>query len=84
MWVLSGVILVTAYQIDVFISQGRTELKAVQPGTVFTNGSSTSSAVTTLSLSLILFQTPITCDPSAFTLAFSALNSESLYDGHLN
>ena len=76
-WVLSGVILVTAYQIDVFISQGRTELTAVQPGTVFTNGSSTSSVGTALSLSLILFQTPITCDPAAFTLTFSALSSES-------
>ena len=76
-WVLGGVILVTAYQIDIFITQGRTELTAVQPGTFFTNGSSTSSAGTTLSLSLVLFQTPITCDPSAFTLTFSALSSES-------
>ena len=76
-WVLSGVILVPAYQIDIFIAQGRTELTAVQPGTVFSNGSSTSSARTTLSLSLVLFQTPITCDPAAFTLTFSALNSKS-------
>jgi len=76
-WVLGGVILVTAYQIGIFIAQGRTELTAVQPGTVFTNGSSTSSAATTLSLSLVLFQTPITCDPAAFTLTFSALNSKS-------
>ena len=76
-WVLGGVILVTAYQIDIFIAQGRTELTAVQPGTVFTNGSSSSSAASTLSLSLVLFQTPITCDPSTFTLTFSALNSES-------
>jgi len=49
-WVLGGVILVTAYQIDIFIAQGRTELTAVQPGTIFTNGSSTFSAGTTLSL----------------------------------
>ena len=76
-WVLGGVILVTAYQIDIFIAQGRTELTAVQPGTVFTNGSSTSSAATTVSLYLVLFQTPITCDPSAFTLTFSAVSSES-------
>jgi len=76
-WVLGGVILVTAYQIDIFISQGRTELTAVQPGTFFTNGSSTSSSASTLSLSLVLFQTPITCDPSAFTLTFSAVSSES-------
>jgi len=76
-WVLGGVILVTAYQIDIFIAQGRTELTAVQPGTVFSNGSSTSSARTTLSLSLVLFQTPITCDPAAFTLTFSALDSKS-------
>jgi len=76
-WVLGGVILVTAYQIDVFVTQGRTELTAVQPGTFFTNGSSTSSVGTTLSLSLVLFQTPITCDPAAFTLTFSALNSKS-------
>jgi len=76
-WVLGGMILVTAYQIDVFITQGRTELTAVQPGTAFSNDSSTSSAGTTLSLSLVLFQTPITCDPSTFTLTFSALSSES-------
>ena len=76
-WVLGGMILVTAYQIDATITQGRTELTAVQPGTVFTDGSSTSSAATTFSLSLVLFQTPITCDPAAFTLTFSALSSES-------
>ena len=76
-WVLGGVILVTAYQFDVFISLGRTELTAVQPGTVFTNSSSTSSAGTTLSLSLVLFQTPITCNTTAFTLSFSAISSES-------
>jgi len=76
-WVLGGVVLVTAYQIDIFIAQGRTELTAVQPGTFFTNGSSTSSVGTTLSLSLVLFQTPISCDPAAFTLTFSALNSKS-------
>ena len=76
-WVLGGVVLVTAYQIDVFISQGRTELTAVQPGTVFTNGSSTSSAATTLSLSLVIFHTPITCNTTTFTLTFSALNSKS-------
>jgi len=76
-WVAAGVILVTIYQIHIFISQGRALLTAVQPGTVFTSGSSTSSASTTLSLSLALFQTPITCDSTAFTLTFSALNSES-------
>ena len=76
-WVLGGVILVTAYQFDIFFAQGRTELTAVQPGTVFTNGSSTFSVGTMLSLSLVLFQTPITCDPAAFTLTFSALNSKS-------
>jgi len=77
-WVSGGVILVTAYQIDIFFSQGRTEDTAVQPGTVFTNGSSTSSVGTTLSLSLVLFQTPITCNTTAFTLTFSAVNSKSL------
>jgi len=77
-WVLGGVILVTAYQINIFITQGRTELTAVQPGTVFTNGSSTSSAGTPLTLSLVLFQTPITCNTTAFNLTFSALDSRSL------
>jgi len=77
-WVSGGVILVTAYQIDIFFSQGRTEDTAVQPGTVFTNGSSTSSVGTTLSLSLVLFQTPITRNTTAFTLTFSAVNSKSL------
>jgi len=71
------VILVTAYQFDIFFAQGRTELTAVQPGTVFTNGSSTFSVGTMLSLSLVLFQTPITCDPVDFTLTFSAVNSKS-------
>jgi len=76
-WVMAGVILVTAYQIDIFITQGRTELTAVQPGTVFTDESSTSSAATTLSLSLVLFQTSITCNTTAFNLIFSALSSDS-------
>jgi len=76
-WVLGGVILVTAYQIDIFFALFRTELTAVQPGTVLTNGSSTSSTGSTLSLSLVLFQTPITCNTTAFTLTFSALNSKS-------
>jgi len=76
-WVVGGVILVTAYQIDIFVVQGRTELTAVQPGTVLSNGSSTSSIGTTLDLTLVLFQTPITCDSSVFTLTFSALDSKS-------
>ena len=41
-WVIGGVILVTAYQIDIFFAQGRTELTAVQPGTVFSDDTSTS------------------------------------------
>jgi len=76
-WVIGAVLLVTVYQINIFFAQGRTELTAVQPGTVFTNGSSTSSVGTTLSLTVVLSQTPITCDPSAFTLTFSAVNSKS-------
>ena len=76
-WVFGAVILITAYQIEIFIAEWRTELTAVQPGIVFTNGSSTSSVGTPLSLSLVLFQSPITCDPANFTLTFSAVNSES-------
>ena len=77
LWVFGGVCFITAYQIDIFITQAQTQLTAVQPGTVFTNGSSTSSVTASISLSIVLFQTPITCDPTAFTLTFSALDSKS-------
>ena len=50
------------------MTEGVNTLSAVQPGSLFASGLPTSSATTNVSLSIVLFQTPITCDPTQFTL----------------
>jgi len=77
LWVAAGVLIVTLYQIDVFATQGRGYETAVQPGTIYTSGLSTSDTNATASLSLVLFQTAVTCNTSLFTLNLTAQNSLS-------
>jgi len=72
-WVFAGVIIITAYQINNFVVNQRTEISALQPGTQFSNSNDTSSAASTLSLAITLFQTPVTCDTTHF--AFSVFSS---------
>jgi len=76
-WVLCGVLLITAYQIALLEILGRTEIAALQPGAVFSSGLPTSTVSTPLNISLVLFQTPITCDQSQFVLFFHAYNTPS-------
>jgi len=44
LWVIAGLVLITAYQCEVFVSQGVIGLSSVQPGSTFTNKKSTFSA----------------------------------------
>ena len=83
LWVIAGLILISAYQSDVFVTDGVTLQSFVQPGSLFTSGLPTSSVTTNVSLSIVLFQTPITCDPTQFTLwvvADGTTSSGSLSD----
>ena len=68
LWVIVGLVLVTAYQSEVFVNNGVITDSSVQPGSTFTNIQSTSTANAAVSFSLVLYQTPISCDPSEFTL----------------
>jgi len=77
-WVIIGVVAVTAYQVHIFIDSNRIELSAVQPGTIYSNGESTSQTFTTLSLSITLYNTPITCSPE-FTFQVIVANSPDDY-----
>jgi len=72
LWVIAGLILVIAYQSEVFVTTGVSTLSAVQPGSRFSSGLPTSSATTNVSLSIVLFQTPITCNQTEFTLEIVA------------
>jgi len=65
--VILGLLVVTAYQIQVFAVDGRIQLTAVQPGTTFDNGNATSTTATTFSVTFVLFQSAASCDPSLFT-----------------
>ena len=70
-WVITGLIVITAYQIYVFIIGNTTTISSVQPGSAFSSGEPTSVTNTTLALSLVLFQTSITCDPAQYRLAIT-------------
>ena len=77
LWVIAGLVVITAYQSDVFVTQGVVSLSSVQPGATFTNKQPTSTATASLSLIIVLYQTPISCDPTQFTLQVVAANSAS-------
>ena len=77
LWVIAGVIVITAYQVEVFLFQGRAEISSVQPGIVFSNGAPISSANTSFFVSLVLFQTPVTCNSSQYALSFFGSNIQS-------
>ena len=76
LWVIAGVTIVTAYQSEVFVN-GIVSLSSVQPGSTFTDTQSTSTAEATFSLSLVLYQTPISCDPTQFSLQVVASDAAS-------
>ena len=77
LWVIAGLILITAYQSEVFATEGVTTESAVQPGSRFTSKLPTSSATTNISLQIVLFQTSITCDANLFPLLITAADSTS-------
>ena len=77
LWVIAGLILITAYQSDVFVTDGVTTDSSVQPGSQFTSGDPTSSATGNISLAIVLFQTPITCNSSQFPLLVVASGTTS-------
>ena len=70
LWVIAALILVTAYQSDVFAVEGITTDSSVQPGSLFTSKLPTASATTNVSLIIVLFQTPITCNSTQFSSHF--------------
>ena len=72
LWVIAGLVLITAYQSEVFVADGVTTQSYVQPGSQFTSRNSTSSATADISLTIVLFQTPITCDPTLFKFLVAA------------
>ena len=82
LWVIAGLILITAYQSDVFVADGVSTQSYVQPGSRFISTESTSSATTNLSLAIVLFQTPITCNFSQFTLEVVA--TDTTFTGSLS
>ena len=77
LWVIAGLIVITAYQTEVFVLDGVATQSYVQPGSQFTSGNSTSSATANVSLSIVLFQTPITCDSTQVTLEVVAVATTS-------
>ena len=77
LWVIAGLVLITAYQSDVFVTEGVATQADVQPGSRFTSGQPATSATTNVSLTIVLFQTPNSCDPSQFTLEIVATATTS-------
>jgi len=73
-WVIAGLALITIYQINVFVTQRTSEISAVQPGTVFTDKSSTSTTSTgfTMSVFFSFHNTPISCNPTDFSFSVTA------------
>lgn len=67
-WVVGGVLVMTVFQINVFVLEGRTELTAVQPGATYTNGSVTSVTTARVFLSLAIFQTQVVCDDPGYLM----------------
>ena len=60
-----------------FVNTGVITNSSVQPGSTFTSKKSTSTAEATFSLSMVLYQTPISCDSSQFTLKVVAPSTTS-------
>ena len=77
LWVVAGLVLITAYQSDVFVTDGVTTQSDVKPGSRFTSTESTSSATTNVSFNIVLFHTPISCDSSQFKLEVVASDTTS-------
>jgi len=66
-WVVAALVLITAYQAEVFITQGRVTLSSVQPGYTFSSGQATSSVNSTLSFLVVLYGSGIYCNLAIFT-----------------
>jgi len=79
-WVLTGVLVVTAYQIQVFAETGRTEITAVQPGTTYLAGNSTSLTSTPLWVNITLYGTAANCNETLFSLQVTADDVDSNSD----
>ena len=77
LWVVAGLILITAYQSELFATESITTDSSVQPGSQFTSGDPPSSATGNISFTIVLFQTPITCDFSQFKLEVVASGTTS-------
>ena len=77
-WVLIGVLVVTAYQIHVFVEEGRTEITAVQPGTTYLAGNSTSLTSTPMWVNVTLYETAANCDSSLFEVSFQVSDSNNI------
>ena len=60
LWVMAGMVIVTAYQINVYVVNNNLLLSAVQPGTTYDNGMATSETLAPLSLSVLLYETQAT------------------------
>lgn len=73
-WVILGLLLVTMYQIHIFVTERITEISALQPGTVFTNGTATSTSSSGFRLSVEIYSSPITCDSSDYDFSLSVTN----------
>ena len=69
--------MITAYQSELFATESITTDSSVQPGSQFTSGDPPSSATGNISFTIVLFQTPITCDFSQFKLEVVASGTTS-------
>jgi hypothetical protein len=76
-WVIVGIILITAYQSQVFAIESVIQTSSVQPGARFTSGRPTSTAAGVVSLNVVLYQSPVSCDTTQFTLQVIATNAAS-------
>lgn len=80
-WVILGLVFVTAYQIHIFATQRITDISALQPGTAFLDGTPTSKTSSSVKVSVVVHQTPITCD---LNYIFTGVVTDVLSKGMVN
>jgi len=83
-WVLFGSLMITLYQVHLLVASGRSTLTSVQPGTTFKSGESTSTTTTSFFLNVSLHNTPITCDPSKYSMAFQGQSIPNSFSASLS
>ena len=75
-WMIAGVIVISAYQIYNFVETGFAASETLQPGTIFSDGTAIATAPTQLAATVILLASPVLCT-SAFSIV-ATLGADTL------